>query len=124
MPTLARPQKITFAEMRRSGVRGVLVYCQNYQCSHSVAISADAWPDDVHLSDLEPRFVCKKGADVRPNFNGNARGPIGGMGYRIIANARSPVATGRRYSLVYIPWLWSTFWQLLLSFMRFCCKHC
>jgi hypothetical protein len=24
----------------------------------------------------------------------------------------------------YIPWLWNTFWQLLLSFVRFCCKHC
>src|ERR1700722_4428055 len=23
----------------------------------------------------------------------------------------------------YIPWLWNTFWQLLLSFVRFCCKH-
>jgi hypothetical protein len=36
MPALTRrPQKITFGEMRSSGVRGVLVYCQNYQCSHS-----------------------------------------------------------------------------------------
>jgi hypothetical protein len=24
----------------------------------------------------------------------------------------------------YIPWLWNTFWQLLLSFARFSCKHC
>jgi hypothetical protein len=24
----------------------------------------------------------------------------------------------------YIPWLSNTFWQLLLSFARFCCKHC
>ena len=24
----------------------------------------------------------------------------------------------------YIPWLWNTFWQLLLSFVRFSCKHC
>jgi hypothetical protein len=50
------------------------------------AISADAWPDDVKLSDIEPRFVCtacgKRGADVRPDFNWNAQGPIGGMGYR------------------------------------------
>jgi hypothetical protein len=27
MPALARPQKITFAEMRAFGVRGLLVYC-------------------------------------------------------------------------------------------------
>jgi hypothetical protein len=84
MPT--RPQKITFGEMRDTGVRGVLIYCQDYRCSHSIAISADQWPDHVRLSDLEARFVCqacgKKGADVRPDFNWNARGPIGGMGYR------------------------------------------
>jgi hypothetical protein len=34
---------------------------------------ADQWPDDVSLSDLEPRFVCsacgKRGADVRPDFS-------------------------------------------------------
>jgi hypothetical protein len=31
------------------------------------------WPDDLRLSDLEPRFVCaacgKRGADVRPDFS-------------------------------------------------------
>jgi hypothetical protein len=27
MPALTRPQKITFGDMRESGVRGVLVYC-------------------------------------------------------------------------------------------------
>jgi hypothetical protein len=56
---------------------------------HSIAISADRWPDDVRLSDPEARFACracgKRGADVRPNFN--ARGPAGGMGYRVVADA-------------------------------------
>ena len=33
-----RPQKITFAEMRDMGVRGLLVYCADYCCSHSIAI--------------------------------------------------------------------------------------
>ena len=47
-----RPQKITFAEMRASGVRGLLVYCAYYRCSHSIAISGDGWPDDVRLSDI------------------------------------------------------------------------
>jgi hypothetical protein len=42
-----RPVKITFAQMRDSGVRGILVYCCDYRCSHSAAISGDAWPDDV-----------------------------------------------------------------------------
>ena len=60
--------------MRESGVRGVLIYCLDYKCSHSVAIiSADQWPDDVRLSDIEDRFICKacgkRGADVRPNFS-------------------------------------------------------
>jgi hypothetical protein len=68
----ARPQKITFAEMRASGVRGLLVYCSDYKCSHGTAISGDRWPDDVRLSDIEPKFTCqacgRKGADVRPDF--------------------------------------------------------
>jgi len=58
--------------MRESGVRGVLVYCSDYKCSHSIAISADRWPDEVRLSDIEERFVCKacgrRGADLRPDF--------------------------------------------------------
>ena len=80
-----RPTKITFAEMREMGVRGILVYCTDYQCSHSIAISGDAWPDNVRLFDIEPRFVCgacgKRGADVRPDFNWN-RQPAAVMGYR------------------------------------------
>jgi hypothetical protein len=55
----ARPQKITFGEMRYTGVREILIYCSDYHCSHSIAISADRWSDDVRLSDLEPRFVCE-----------------------------------------------------------------
>jgi hypothetical protein len=43
-------QKITFGEMRSSGVRGL--HCADFHCSHSVAISADPWPDEVRLSDL------------------------------------------------------------------------
>jgi hypothetical protein len=38
---MERPQKITFAEMRSSGVRGLLVYCSDYRCSHYIAISGD-----------------------------------------------------------------------------------
>jgi hypothetical protein len=85
MPALARPQKITFAEMRASGVRGLLIYCQDYKCSHSLAISGDAWPDDVGLSDLSPQFVCKacgkRGGGVRPDFNWDKM-PVSMMGYR------------------------------------------
>jgi hypothetical protein len=70
--TAPRPQKITFAEMRSSGVRGLLIYCSDYRCSHYIAISGDRWRDDVRLSDIEPRFTCsacgKRGADV-PDFS-------------------------------------------------------
>ena len=80
-----RPEKITFAEMRDMGVRGILVYCADYRCSHSLAMSADQWPDDLRLSDIEDRFTCtacgKRGADVRPDFNWN-RKQISVMGYR------------------------------------------
>jgi hypothetical protein len=53
MPALTRQQKITFAEIRAAGVRGLLIYCSDYHCSHSTTISGDRWPDDVRLSDLE-----------------------------------------------------------------------
>ena len=59
-----RPQKITFADMRDTGVRGVLIYCSDYRCSHSTAISGDRWPEDMLLSDLEPRFICSACANA------------------------------------------------------------
>jgi hypothetical protein len=73
MPALTRQEKITFGEMRAFGVRGLLIYCSDHKCSHSTTMSADRWPDDVRLSDIEPLFtrhVCgQRGADVRPNFS-------------------------------------------------------
>jgi hypothetical protein len=53
-----RPEKITVGEMRSAGVHGLLIYCSDFHCSHWVAISGGLWPDDVRLSDLEPRFTC------------------------------------------------------------------
>ena len=67
-------QKITFAEMRAAGVRGVLSYSSDYRCSHSTCLDADRWADDVRLFDIEPGFVCtacgQRGADVRPDWPG------------------------------------------------------
>jgi hypothetical protein len=86
-PTYAddRPVKITLGEMRQMGVRGVLVYCADYRCSHSVALSADRWSDELYLSDVEPRFICtacgRRGADIRPDFNWN-KPVVPAMGYR------------------------------------------
>jgi hypothetical protein len=62
MAILASPQKITFAEMRESGARGLLVYCADYRCS--IAVSADRWPE-VQLSDIEPRFTCTSRGNLR-----------------------------------------------------------
>jgi hypothetical protein len=63
---------------------GELVDCGDYRCSHSIALMAVSWVDDVRLSDLEPRFVCpacgKRGAEVRPDFSWRNTG-TGKMGY-------------------------------------------
>jgi len=54
------------------GPTSILVHCKNYRCSHSIAMPADPWPDDVRLSDIEPQCVCqacgKRGGEVRPHF--------------------------------------------------------
>ena len=77
---MQRPQKTAFGEMRDSGVRGVLVYCSDYRCSHYVTASADPWPDEVRLSDLERRFVCtacgRRGADIRPDVHWDKPGAL------------------------------------------------
>jgi hypothetical protein len=69
--------KITIGEMREPGPTRLLVYCGDYRCAHSVLIEANRWPDDVRLSDLEPKFTCRacghRGADVRPLFEGRQR---------------------------------------------------
>ena len=65
-------QKITFGEMRESGVRDVLIYCRDHRCSHNVETNADGWADDVRLSDIEPnlyRGCGKRGAEVQPKFS-------------------------------------------------------
>jgi hypothetical protein len=45
-----------------------------------IAISGNQWPDDVRLSDLEPRFVCSdcgdRGADARPDFDWEKPGAL------------------------------------------------
>lgn len=42
-------------------MRDLLVFCQYYRCSHNFRLSADdvdRWPDEIRISQLEPRFVC------------------------------------------------------------------
>ena len=57
-------------------VRGLLVYCADYKCSHSIRLDAttcDRWGGDVRLSDIEPQFVCTacgtRGAEIRGHFD-------------------------------------------------------
>ncbi len=52
-------REIILGEVRASGMRGLQIYCSDYRCSHWTRISADRWSDDVCLSDLEPKFVCR-----------------------------------------------------------------
>jgi hypothetical protein len=74
---MSRPQKITFGEMRSSGPTRVVAFCGDYNCAHSTVVDAAQWPDDIRLSDLEPRFFCKvcghRSADVRPLFEGRSK---------------------------------------------------
>jgi hypothetical protein len=78
-PADGRPVKITLGEMREMGVRRVLVYCC---CGDHIALSADRWPDDLRLSDVEPRLVCtacgRRGAEVRPDFE-TGKPPLAAM---------------------------------------------
>jgi hypothetical protein len=73
------------------GIRGLLVYCSDYKCSHNVEISADEWPDHIRLSDLEPLFTCQacgiKGAEVRQILTGRAS--------KTKTAEREPMARGR-----------------------------
>jgi hypothetical protein len=70
---VTREQKITFGEMRSSGVRGLLVYCADHRCGQAVRISGDRRADHIRVSDLEELFVCQscgaRGADIRPDFD-------------------------------------------------------
>jgi len=56
--------------MRSGDTIGILVFCTDYRCSRSIAMSANRWSNEMRLSDIEPRCkVCGKGgADVRPHF--------------------------------------------------------
>ena len=63
-----RPQKITLGEMRESGMRRILVYCGEFRCSHHIDISADQWPDEVRLSDLNNGSSARPAAAVARTY--------------------------------------------------------
>ena len=68
------PQKITFGEMRESGVRDVLIYCRDHRCGHHIEINANmltAGPTtcDCRTSSRSSSAKCRqRGGEIRPNF--------------------------------------------------------
>jgi hypothetical protein len=61
-----RPQKITFGEMRDMGVRGLLVYCADYRCGHSIATSGDASPMMSGCPISNPGLSARPAASAAP----------------------------------------------------------
>ena len=57
MPTPTR-QKITFGEMRAARVRGLLVYCADYKCAHSVRMDVTA----THISYITSTTILLNGS--------------------------------------------------------------
>jgi hypothetical protein len=65
-----RPVKITFADMRDSGMRVDLGPLLRLPLQPFHGADGRSLAGDLRLS------------DIRPNFNWNIQGPLGGMGYR------------------------------------------
>jgi hypothetical protein len=47
-------------------VRGLLVHCSDYKCSHSIATLADQWPDDMRHPTSSRGFGATRAASVAP----------------------------------------------------------
>jgi hypothetical protein len=49
------------------------IYCADYHCSHSIALSGDGWPDELRLSDIErasPRLAATEARTCGPTSTG------------------------------------------------------
>jgi hypothetical protein len=68
-----RDKPVTLGNLREHRIRRLLVFCGNPKCKHQATIEHFPWPDDVTLSDFQPRMLCKVcghlGADVRPDWD-------------------------------------------------------
>ena len=64
------PTKITFGEMRASGVRDVLICCRDHRCSNNVATYITALPQAEHDAAASDRDVpapfVRKSANWKP----------------------------------------------------------
>jgi hypothetical protein len=54
------PPKITFGELRQSGIREVPIYCRDHRCSHSISMSADYWPTKMRVHPVFLGPLCTK----------------------------------------------------------------
>jgi hypothetical protein len=95
MPAFTRrPQKITFGEMRDSGVRGLLVYCQKLPGAAIRPRSAQINGLITSVSAISNLFTCKacgrRGGDVRPDFHWN-KPPV--PAWAIVEVFRPPLMT-------------------------------
>jgi len=70
--------------MQALSIRGLLIYCSDYKCTHWTAISAINSPTTFACPTSWPRFTCQacsqKGADVRSKFPFGARAAGDGSG--------------------------------------------
>jgi hypothetical protein len=52
-----RQQKITLGECGPTAAPyPAAIYCGDYKCAHLIEIDSFHWPDEVRLSDLEPKL--------------------------------------------------------------------
>jgi hypothetical protein len=88
MPALTRPAKITFSEMRDTGVRGILIYCSDYKCSTRLQSAAT----DGLMTSGSP--ISKRGSYAKP---AEREGLMSG---------RTPLeqAAGRDDGISVVPW--------------------
>jgi hypothetical protein len=63
---------MTLGNMRRNGVRRLVVYCEGRGCHRRSILDVDAYPDDAPVPSFGSRMRCEVcghvGADVRPNW--------------------------------------------------------
>jgi hypothetical protein len=63
---------MTLGNMRKLGVRGLLISCLNHECRHQTVVSVDDYADDITVPSFIPQMECKecgsKRVDVRPNW--------------------------------------------------------
>ena len=75
-----RPQKITFADMRDMGVRGLLIYCSDYKCSHLITVSGSMAGEPGHRYPPDTSWVdMAMDGRILP-VERRHRSPVAGMG--------------------------------------------